>query len=680
MKKLLLFVCVSLGVTCVFAEPISLHTLITEAGYTASDWVSGGTADKHYPSTLPPKNAFDGNGTSTDTNKRWLGEMEDDIEKSTYLAVRIPDEMSALKISSYKIWRIPNGSGHARERAPTEWNFYGVTEDGETNELHIVTSVDGISWTDTLTTMTFETLKNATTAYREFVWYPRKSKSDYTWDVGVMEFEIFVEDPAIDPYAANAVVVNSKGPEGLTDIGTATPNFNTHEDVAAGTTFSIEKYAYLEGVQYCVTGYVAEVWNATTEAYDVYDSGSFASSDETRSWTYQGKDSGVQLTWLFDVSAYGISFLQDATNRIETITTAAFVVDGIHYYSPQTTVLATAQETDFLSWVGDVESSDYLIQLTMDGPKQLGICMTKWICSYSGSNKIITDGVWRLVGSGNIATLTIMSHSKELTKPWKLDLETKDIFDTDGKKVTIKEIGDRAFQSADITELLLPSTIKTIGEDAYNGLTHLTKLVLDLPNLASLKARAFAACPKLETATLKSEPAEKFDIFSHAFINSPALKEVVYNFPSAKTNAFTGVFNGCAALERVVFASISNRIEYFSKTWANTTALPNLTNFVFLGDCMTDVGVLSNMIYSVRSKSNSLMADYKFNIYAPRNSQFGWRQHVSYLTAEERAIRPADAYGTLSLEHDAGVFYKVWVIDIDSPYPKKKMGLSVIIR
>ncbi len=175
------------------AESVSLHTMITEAGYAASECISGVA----FHASFTPDKAFNGDTTTAKDDYRWLG----CIKKGTYLAVRLPADLNAVKVTSYKLWRLYASSTLSSVRTPSEWEFYGVTAAGETNQLHKVTSADGVSWPTTEpSSLELFPSDHADVGYVEFIWVPKKtpsSASTESWDVGLMELEIFVEPLAI---------------------------------------------------------------------------------------------------------------------------------------------------------------------------------------------------------------------------------------------------------------------------------------------------------------------------------------------------------------------------------------------------------------------------------------------------------------------------------------------------
>ncbi len=128
--------------------------------------------------------------------------------------MRLPADMDAVKVASYKLWRLYADSSLSSDRTPSEWEFYGVTAAGETNQLHKVTSADGVSWPTTEASLELFPSDHADVGYVEFIWIPKKtpcSSGSESWDVGLMELEIFVEPLAIPETARTVTFVDKDG-------------------------------------------------------------------------------------------------------------------------------------------------------------------------------------------------------------------------------------------------------------------------------------------------------------------------------------------------------------------------------------------------------------------------------------------------------------------------------------
>ena len=89
---------------------------------------------------------------------------------------------------------------------------------------------------------------------------------------------------------------------------------------------------------------------------------------------------------------------------------------------------------------------------------------------------------------------------------------------------TVKSIGDAAFKSSNIEEVVVPSSVKSISSDAFRSCSKLTKV--DLGAIESIGAHVFTDCALLEDVTI----------------------------PKTLTKAaFYPVFNGCTNLKEIKF-------------------------------------------------------------------------------------------------------------------------------
>ncbi len=177
------------------------------------------SGDYYHSSTYSPVRAFDGIKDGTDDSKRWLGKINTtDESKSACIQIDLPNEIPYCVPVSYKIWRLSTALD-ILNRAPTAWNLYGVTTEGERKLISQVTS--GISWSET-TDGVGEAHEVSSLDIQEgdkfvsLIWIPRASRftdnnSSAEWNVGIMELEITIQDIDTSIVYIEAAVVPGTG-------------------------------------------------------------------------------------------------------------------------------------------------------------------------------------------------------------------------------------------------------------------------------------------------------------------------------------------------------------------------------------------------------------------------------------------------------------------------------------
>ncbi len=161
--------------------------------------VNGGTAGTHYHASFSYLNAFDRVCVLNDTNKRWLGS----IGNGTFLEYRLPQGYSC-EIDSYAMWRLCSNDSLYTSRAPTKWTLYGITSGGGLVPVSSTGQTEN-KWLQQFSRLMIE-VPSAETQGRRFTgfkWVPEYSKrceaQDEVWNVGLMEFEVFVKNVSLIP-------------------------------------------------------------------------------------------------------------------------------------------------------------------------------------------------------------------------------------------------------------------------------------------------------------------------------------------------------------------------------------------------------------------------------------------------------------------------------------------------
>ncbi len=204
MKKSVISVIAIMVAASLFAtdEVYNLRDYIISEGYSIATFIDGGEADVEYHKDYGPLNAFDGfceiegeaseEAVSEAIKIRWLGETDD----GTYLKFMLPHGWTC-DIDSFKMWNVVGKADwEISNRAPTGWQFFGITEDG------VEISLSDVVYDGTLRNVANKSLlvnitpmpENAGKRFIGFKWIPRPTDTTFDWDVGLMELEIFVKN------------------------------------------------------------------------------------------------------------------------------------------------------------------------------------------------------------------------------------------------------------------------------------------------------------------------------------------------------------------------------------------------------------------------------------------------------------------------------------------------------
>ena len=124
-----------------------------------------------------------------------------------------------------------------------------------------------------------------------------------------------------------------------------------------------------------------------------------------------------------------------------------------------------------------------------------------------------------------------------------------------------------------ITSVVLPDSITSIGENAFNGCESLTSVTFGKNSqLSSIGPGAFNYCYSLESITI---PESVTSIGSEAFNYCCGLRSVTFGENSQLTSIGDGVFNCCESLESITIPDSVLSIGY--SAFEGCTALKNIT-------------------------------------------------------------------------------------------------------
>ena len=186
------------------AAEINLRNWLADNGVDVASCVSG---EGHH-SSYGPARLFDGvkvvSSQADAQANRWLAD-EAKGSFAGYAEISIPDSLFALSddgvvLRRMRLWRYSSQSDTmAVNRAPAMWTIYGATDDGE---WEVLAEKDSrVEWTSDMAYFDFDIPASALRACRRFRFLPTASHASatnpngisYTWQIGAMELELFVE-------------------------------------------------------------------------------------------------------------------------------------------------------------------------------------------------------------------------------------------------------------------------------------------------------------------------------------------------------------------------------------------------------------------------------------------------------------------------------------------------------
>ena len=116
--------------------------------------------------------------------------------------------------------------------------------------------------------------------------------------------------------------------------------------------------------------------------------------------------------------------------------------------------------------------------------------------------------------------------------------------------IPVTGIADEAFKSAwQITEVVIPDSVKTIGVAAFYDCKYLTKVDIS-DSVITIAAAAFKDCVALDNVTL---PKSLVELGDGAFFGCKSLKKIA--FTDKLTTVGAGAFQRCSALAEVTISA-----------------------------------------------------------------------------------------------------------------------------
>ena len=168
--------------------------------------------------------------------------------------------------------------------------------------------------------------------------------------------------------------------------------------------------------------------------------------------------------------------------------------------------------------------------------------------------------------SGSEATITGYTGSDtELTIPSEIV--------EDNKHYTVITIGGTGFQGSNLTSLTIPSSVTSIGANAFYNCDSLTSLTIPA-NVISIGSVAFENCNNLSSIVF-AEGSKLTSIGERAFSNCPSLTQIT--IPSNVTTIGASAFYNCSKLSSVTFASGSKLTSIRERAFSGCSSLTQIT-------------------------------------------------------------------------------------------------------
>jgi hypothetical protein len=230
--------------------------------------------------------------------------------------------------------------------------------------------------------------------------------------------------------------------------------------------------------------------------------------------------------------------------------------------------------------------------------KQL-ILLLLTVCAAAKADPVEVDGIWyNLIEKGHVAEVT-----KSQGDAYTGDIVIPESFTYKGVTYTVTSIGSWVFNS-DVTSVVTPNTIRTIGEGAF-ACTTLKNVSLS-NSLTTIGSRAFRSTKSLTSLIIPSSVTKiesyafeesglisitipNGSIEEYAFYNCKSLKEVsvngkigqaafagctnlnIVNIGEGTYTIYPWAFSRCSSLNAVNFGKYVNTIAY--KAFADCTSL-----------------------------------------------------------------------------------------------------------
>ncbi len=188
-------------------------------------------------------------------------------------------------------------------------------------------------------------------------------------------------------------------------------------------------------------------------------------------------------------------------------------------------------------------------------------------------NKATNDISWSIDDNGNIKPSDKSKASGEITIPNTVN----------GKTVT-GIAGAAFFSVSSLKSVTIPSSVTSIGSNAFESCTSLTSVNFDNDSqLTSINVGAFYKCSALTSINI---PNNVTSIGYSAFSNCSSLTSINFDNDSQLTSIYFGAFADCSSLTSINIPS--SVTEIYAVAFLNTTKLQDIT-FNWTGKILDDI-------------------------------------------------------------------------------------------
>lgn len=197
------------------------------------------------------------------------------------------------------------------------------------------------------------------------------------------------------------------------------------------------------------------------------------------------------------------------------------------------------------------------------------------------------------VGNGNSPSVSFLDTKGDITIPKEVN----------GFVVT--KIGNNAFEDCSkLTNIFIPNTISSIGEDAFRGCNFKS---ISIPHsVTSIGDYAFSFCNELTNITMSNNVTS---IARYLFLYCDGLSD--FSIPNSAISIGEGAFRGCTGLTSI---TIPNSVKFIdSNAFQDCTALVNIK----IPKSVTDIG---SSIFSGCTSLSSLIVDDENTVFDSRDN------------------------------------------------------------
>lgn len=172
----------------------------------------------------------------------------------------------------------------------------------------------------------------------------------------------------------------------------------------------------------------------------------------------------------------------------------------------------------------------------------------------------------------------------------------------DGSVFTVTKIGDYAFFCTDITSIIIPKSVISIGESSFQACNKLKNITIP-EKVASIGQYAFTGCTSIVSIEL---PNSVKDIGEFAFKYCDNLLSII--IPSSMDSLKEGVFHGCINLNSLI---IKEGVKYIGDSaFEECTSLTHITIPKSVISISEDAFARCSMLISVDIQNPELKIDY----------------------------------------------------------------------